>query len=152
MIDQAQYLQQRVDDQIDWYDNKSRWNQKWYKSLRILSIIISLSIPILSGFIGKSHDDILKVIISIAGASVALLEGLLSLYKFHENWTQYRATGENLKHHKFLFETGSAPYDGGNAFSLLVQNAEGLMAKEQSTWIQGNQSASGNKPAAGNDD
>jgi hypothetical protein len=148
MLDQAQYLQQRIDDQIGWYERKSSLNKKWYRSLRILSIAIALAIPILTGFIGKGHDDELKVAISIAGACVALLEGLLSLYKFQDTWTQYRATGESLKYHKFLFETGAVPYHDARAFSLFVQNAEDLMAKERLGWFRGNQPASGDKPAA----
>ena len=142
MIDQSQYLQERIDDQINWYDMKSRRNRKWYRSVRICGIIIALSIPILSGFIGGNNDAHLKIVLSVAGAVVALLEGLLSLYKFHENWIQYRATAESLKYHKFLFITGAAPYHEADAFSLFVQHAEGVMAKEQMGWVQGNQPSS----------
>ena len=145
MLNEAQYLEQRIDDQIAWYGSKSRRNKACYRTLRIISIIIALSIPILTGFIGKAHDELLKVVISIAGALVALLEGLLSLYKFQENWIQYRATAESLKHHRFLFMTSAAPYHESGAFSLFVQQAEALMANERMSWVQGNQPAASHK-------
>jgi len=145
MLNEAQYMEQRIDDQITWYSGKSRRNKISYRTLRILSIIIALSIPILTGFIGKGHDDMMKVTISVAGALVALFEGLLSLYKYQENWIQYRSTAESLKHHKFLFETRAAPYHEAGAFSQFVQVAEALMANERMSWVQGNQSKSGNK-------
>ena len=138
MIDQSQYLKDRIDDQTAWYGKKSRQNKNWYRRLRVISIIISLSIPILASLIGKSpeSDGKLKIVIAIAGALVALIEGLMSLNKYHDLWTTYRATGEGLKYHRYLFETETAPYDTPNAFKLFVQNAEGLMASEHTNWMQ----------------
>ncbi len=49
---QEEYLQERVDDQIEWHDKKSAWNQKCYKRLRILEIVAAASIPFLTGLIG----------------------------------------------------------------------------------------------------
>ncbi len=34
LIGETEYFQQRLDDQIDWYDNKSAANQKAFKRLR----------------------------------------------------------------------------------------------------------------------
>jgi hypothetical protein len=145
MIDQSQYLKERIDDQIAWYGRKSRQNKLWYRRLRIISIIISLSIPILVGLIGKNYDDEqLKICIAVAGALVALIEGLLSLNKYQDLWSGYRATGEGLKYHRYLFEAAAAPYDVPNAFQLFVQNAEGMMATERANWIQ----VAAQKPAA----
>jgi hypothetical protein len=45
------YLTYRVDNQIDWYDKKSSWNQRLYKRLQILQIVAAASIPIFAGFI-----------------------------------------------------------------------------------------------------
>jgi hypothetical protein len=32
---EEQYLTERLQDQIDWYDQKSQFNQKWFKWLRM---------------------------------------------------------------------------------------------------------------------
>ena len=137
MIDHNQYLKDRVDDQISWYDKKSRINKNWYRRLRFISITIALAIPILTSLIGsdKIREDVLKTIIAVSGALIGLIEGLMGLNKYHDLWTTYRSTAEGLKYHRFLFAAGAAPYDVPNAFPLFVQNAEALMASERANWL-----------------
>ena len=73
-------------------------------------------------------------IIGSLGMLIAIAAATGSLFKYHENWIQYRATSEALKHEKFLFRGGSAPYDGNDAFPVLVQRVEQLISKENSNW------------------
>lgn len=44
-----EYLNDRLNNQIDWYDGKSQTNQKWFKRLRLLEIIAAAIIPFLAG-------------------------------------------------------------------------------------------------------
>ena len=53
-MEQDEYLKNRLDDQIDWYDRKSVQNQKWFKRLQVISIIAAASIPFLSGYITET--------------------------------------------------------------------------------------------------
>ncbi|MBS1614686.1 MAG: DUF4231 domain-containing protein [Bacteroidetes bacterium] len=133
-----EYLKSRVETEIDWYNRKSKINKRAYRSLRVLSALVALSIPVMSGLLQDGNAASLKVTLSIAGAFVALCESLLALYKFHENWTNYRQAAEGLTQHKFLFSTGAAPYSGADAFTLFVQNAENLMAGERIQWLKQN--------------
>ncbi len=48
-----EYLENRLKDQIDWYDKKSQTNQKFFKRLRLLEILAAAVIPFLAG-IGTS--------------------------------------------------------------------------------------------------
>ncbi len=32
-MDEEAYIKERLDDQIDWYSNKSKRSQNWFKSL-----------------------------------------------------------------------------------------------------------------------
>jgi hypothetical protein len=65
---------------------------------------------------------------------IAIAAATGSLFKYHENWIQYRATSEALKHEKFLFLGRSSPYDGNDALPVLVQRVEQLISKENSNW------------------
>ena len=38
-MNQEEYIKDRVDIQIDWYDKKSVFNQKWFKRLQVIAII-----------------------------------------------------------------------------------------------------------------
>ncbi len=131
-----EYIEKRVEDQIQWYDAKAKSSQKAFRVLRAFEIILAASIPLLSGFVNDFHNINIKTLIGIMGVIITIIAGLLSLFQFQENWVQYRATCEALKNEKFLFLAQAAPYDTRNAFILLVQRVEALLSKETSVWSE----------------
>ncbi|MCR4436752.1 MAG: DUF4231 domain-containing protein [Clostridiales bacterium] len=134
-MDEADFMKLRVEDQISWYDKKSRFNQSWYKGLRICEISLSLSIPLLTAVVPDGWAN--KVVVGSVGIIVAVTAGVLLLFKFQENWIQYRTAAETLKHEKFLFLTGAGPYNNAeNAFPIFVERIESLISKENANWAQ----------------
>jgi len=131
---ESEYLQQRVEDQINWYSAKSSHCQIRYKALRVVEIVSAAIIPLLSGLGEKVLFG--SWIIGTLGVVIAVTTAVGSLFKYHENWIQYRATSEALKHEKYLYLSGVDPYDGVNSFHALVQRIEGLISNENSTWTQ----------------
>ncbi len=129
------YVRDRLDDQINWYNGKSQWHQFWFKVLRVVEILFATSIPFLVSYI-TPETAILKVISGTMGVVVALISGLVTLYKFQENWIEYRTTAETLKHEKFLYLTGSPPYDSDDPFHLLVERVEAIISKENTSWAR----------------
>jgi hypothetical protein len=134
MISADEYIEQRLDDQINWYDQKSSTNQIWFKRLRFAEIVAAAIIPFLSGFAGGSLA--IKIAIGALGVVVAVIASLLALLHFQEHWINYRAKAEALKTEKFLFLTQTQPYDKEDAFHLLVQRVEALLSKENTEWLQ----------------
>lgn len=132
-MDDETYLKERLQDQISWYDKKSQWNQKLFKRLRLAEIVAATLIPFLAGYITQSVSKI-KFVIGFLGVVVAIIAGIVPLFKFHEHWIEYRTICETLKHNKYLYITKSAPYDDENAFNILVENVESLISKENSNW------------------
>ena len=132
-MNQDEYLKDRLEDQIGYYDRSSMKNQKWFKLLQVASIIASATIPFLTGYITDTSIG-LKVSVGLLGLTVAAITAVLGLYKFQENWFEYRTTCESLKHEKFLFLTNSDPYDQEDPFKLLVERVESLISKENSAW------------------
>jgi hypothetical protein len=130
---EKEYIEQRLDDQIAWYDTKSQWNQRWFKRLRVIEIVCACSIPFILSFV-PDKGLLMKVMAGVFGVVVAAISGVFSLYKFEENWLSYRTTCETLRHEKYLYLTGCRPYDGDDAFSLLVQRIEALISKENTEW------------------
>lgn len=131
-MNEEEYLTSRLDDQINWYDKKSQTNQKLFKRLKISEIIIAGIIPFLAGI--GSIIPYHSLIIGALGVIIALLVGLSSLYKFQENWIEYRTTAETLKHEKYLFLAKCTPYDRDDSFQTLVQRIESIISKENSQW------------------
>ncbi len=129
-MNDSEYFQQRLDDQINWYSDKSSLCKSRYGGLRIVEIVAAAIIPLLSGM----NVEYGNWIIGSLGMLIAIAAATGNLFKYHENWMQYRATSEALKHEKFMFLGRTAPYDGDNRFPVLVQRVEGLISKENSTW------------------
>ena len=133
-ISEAEYLSSRLDNQINWYSTESSCCQKRHKFLRILEVIAAALIPFLSA-IGTDIPNNSWIVGSL-GALIAICAASSGIFKFHENWIQYRATSEQLKHEKYLFLARAAPYADSDAFQVLVHRVEGLISKENSTWTQ----------------
>jgi Protein of unknown function (DUF4231) len=133
-ITEAAYLADRVDNQIDWYSRKSSAAQSRHKQLRMTEVVAAAAIPLLSGMGERVPGG--PWIIGILGACVAIAAATSGIFKYHENWIQYRATSEQLKHEKYLFLARVTPYGESDAFQVLVQRIEGLISKENSTWTQ----------------
>jgi|SRR5215470_611845 len=133
-VNQDEYINNRVDNQIDWYDRKSIMNQRCFRWLRIVEIVAAASIPLLAGYADAVSE--LKVIVGVLGLIIAVIAGILGLYQFQENWTGYRTTCEALKQEKYLFLTKTQPYEQSDSFPLFVQRVENLISKEHSSWSQ----------------
>ena len=133
-ISETDYLSSRLDDQITWYSTKSTYCQTRHKFLRILEMIAAALIPFLSAI--GTDIPYNSWIVGSLGAVIAICAASSGIFKFHENWIQYRATSEQLKHEKYLFLARAAPYSDSNAFHVLVHRVEGLISKENSTWTQ----------------
>jgi hypothetical protein len=132
MTDQ-EYIEQRLDDQQQWYSKKSSWNQKWYKRLRVIEIVLAAGIPFFTSLINKDMSFMTYVVSALAFV-IAAVSGLIAMEKFQENWVDYRNAAETLKREKFLFLTKAAPYDGPDPFHALVQRVEEILARENATW------------------
>jgi len=131
-MNEEKYLADRLEEQINWYDHKSQFNQKWCKRLRMIEIICASLIPLLSGL--SSSIAYSEWIIGILGVTIAIAAAAGSLYKFQENWIQYRTSAETLTHEKYLYMTNAAPYSGKDKFEILVTRIESLISKENSNW------------------
>ena len=132
-MNEEQYLNERLDDQIDWYDKKSVLNQKIYKIICVIEFIAAALIPFLTPYISEQSLS-LRLFVGFLGVIIAVIVAVIGLYKFQENWTEFRTTSESLKHEKYLYLTKTPPYDGSDNFTLLVERVESLISKENSAW------------------
>lgn len=133
-MNQESYINDRVDDQIKWYNRKSILNQRWFKALRLIEIVCSTLIPFIAGYVYIFQAQMI-FFIGALGVIVAVVAGSISLFQFHENWLEYRSTCETLKTEKHLFLTCAQPYDcGDESFNLFVQRIEAIISGEYKNW------------------
>lgn len=133
-MDDKEYIEQRLDNQKDWYSKNSKKNKQAHKRLQIIQILSAASIPFLASVI--IDESTLKITVGALGVMIAVITGVTAVYKFEEKWVKYRTTTESLKHEKFLYETRVEPYDGAEPFPILVQRIEALISQENRNWSQ----------------
>jgi len=125
----------RLEDQIRWYSSKSRTARRWFKAIKIIEILAAAFIP----FLGSLPFDWLKphlvLITGALGVLITILEGILHLNQYQQNWTNYRSTAEALKHEKFLYLAHARDYnDEKTAKALLAERIEALASQEHAQW------------------
>ena len=130
-MESDEYLKSRLDNQIDWYDSKSQWHQKWYKCLKYVELLLGFMIPILSAW----EPPHFSIISAICASGMLICESAISLSKHRDNWIDYRRTAESLKHEKYMFLTGTGVYKNENdSFALLVERCETIISSENINW------------------
>ena len=129
---------ERLEDQIGWYDRKSIANQKAYKRVKLVEIAAAALIPLLSA------SGLPKVfwITGGLGALITVLEGMVHLGQYQQNWIAYRSTCESLKHEKYTYLGKAAPYAmASDPHALLAERIESLVSQEHAKWasVQGSE-------------
>jgi hypothetical protein len=122
----------RLNDQLTWYSAKSRAARTAFKRIKFVEIIAAAVIPFLTG----QHWPYVTYVVGGLGVLITVLEGVLHLNQYQENWTNYRNTAESLKHEKFLFTAKAGPYaTAADTRMLLAERMEALISQENSQWV-----------------
>jgi hypothetical protein len=132
----SEYLDQRVNAQIDWYENKAAMNKRIYTKLQVASIICGSLVPILTVVTFDRAEFVIRLLIALLGSSVAVISAVTTLHKFEDNWVKYRTAAQLLTREKQFMLTQTKPYNSENAFTIFVQNCEAILAAENSQWHQ----------------
>lgn len=121
---------QRLEQQIQWYDSKSRTAQKYYKVIKFFEFFCGSIVPFMA------HVN--SYATSFLGVAVIMLEGLQQLNQWQHTWITYRSTCEALRHEKYSYLGRSGVYDDVDdnaAKKILVERIESLISTEHAKWI-----------------
>jgi hypothetical protein len=112
-----------LEDQLYWYDSKSKENRKSYKQLKVVEIFAATIIPF-------AADFEVSILTGIFGVLIVIFIGIQSFSKYHYNWMSYGSTDEQLKHKKYLFLSKTEFYkDAENMVVVLAERIESLISK-----------------------
>ncbi len=129
---------QRLDDQISWYDKKSRYAQYSFKALKTVQLVAAGIIPLIGVFGIPGSEKVTAVL----GLIILVVEGLQQLNQYQANWIGYRSTCEALRHEKYLFLALAGPYAKiDQPLALLADRIEGLISQEHAKWISAQEQA-----------
>lgn len=157
-MDDVQYFKERLNSQLDFFDDKASQNKEKYKFYKRLEFILAASIPVVIGLsaMGIAEGSILfhirgvigmeavkipftlsialQILAALSGVFLAFINKIIELDEYYKNWKEFRLTHELLYNQKILYLTKSEPYTGKDAFKILVSNVEGILAKEIQKW------------------
>ena len=141
------YLERRVVPQRKWHAAKARWNKKRFYAMEITTLVAGALIPVvnlvaLSSYWAASLSGLLGGVVVIATA-------IGKLFKFQENWLQYRALVETLDREVEMYLNGVADYarvDQTDRNRLLVERVENLFATNTSAYVAAHRSDKAEAP------
>ena len=137
-------IMERREDQIGWYDGKSLLDQRYFKRIEIIEITAAALISFVSAFNFRR----VAWVPGGLGVVIAVLEGVLHLNQYEQNWITYRSTCESLKHKKYVYLGKAGPYVGSaDAHAPLADRVESLVSQEHAKGASVQQQPP--KPSAG---
>lgn len=124
----------RLEDQLNWYDRKSKYAQRWYKGLKFLQVILAIGIPVTIHL----GDNAGKLFAAISGAVIAIIETVQHMNQYSTLWVMYRSTAERLKHEKYLFLSAAGPFKEiaeSERLIVLAERVEEHVSTEHANWF-----------------
>ena len=119
----------RLEDQIGWYDRRSRQSQRLYKTLKFSTIAAAATVPLAAAVKAPWLGGGL-------GLLIILIEAVQQVNQYHQNWIGYRSTCEALKHEKYLYAATAGPYAAAeHPLRLLAERVESLVSQEHAKWV-----------------
>ena len=128
------YMKERVESQVHYYESKSALNKKYYLFFKISQLTAATLLPFFSVFL--SDYLWMKYIIAFLGSMVTILEGVMATGKYHEKWVMYRGTAETLRQETYLFLMKAGTYSEKDAMQQFVTKVEFSLGKENMGWQQ----------------
>ena len=138
-----EYVERRLEPQRKWHNEKAKWNKRRFYIVEVATLLAGAAIPVVNLWL--VHDAFWAGVLSaILGGVVVVAASVGKLFKFHENWLQYRTLVEALEREKELYSVAATDYaeaDEAGRNRLLVERVENLIANTTSQFIETHQSA-----------
>lgn len=134
---------EKLRQRSSWYGNKAAYNRARYSLMKSTQIVLAAAIPVIAVVLPA---DTQKWLTAILGASIGVMEGLIQLGQYQQNWLLYRATRESLNREEFLYEAKIGPYAGiSSPEALYYERCDTIMSGENSKWLASQQQAASKK-------
>ncbi|MFF0966447.1 DUF4231 domain-containing protein [Streptomyces sp. NPDC003703] len=128
------YVDGRLSQYQTWYDKKAIKTKAMHLRMRTISVVGGALVPVLVN-LDLSFAKLTATVLSLIVVGSVSLE---SVYRYREQWKNYRSTEQLLGHERIYFETKVGPYSGlseSDAFTTLVARVERAIANENSATL-----------------
>ncbi|MEU5216390.1 DUF4231 domain-containing protein [Streptomyces sp. NPDC020807] len=128
------YVEGRLTQYQEWYDVKATRMKAMYLRMRTVSVVGGALVPVFVN-VDLAFARVVATVLSVVVVAAVSLE---SVYRYREQWKNYRSTEQLLGHERVYFEARVGPYrdlGGRQAFALLVARVEKAIASENSATL-----------------
>ncbi|MEV7670206.1 DUF4231 domain-containing protein [Streptomyces sp. NPDC088752] len=128
------YIETRVEQYREWYDTKATRMKAMHLRMRTVSVVGGALVPVFVN-VDLGFARVTATVLSVVVVAAVSLE---SVYRYREQWKNYRSTEQLLGHERVYFEARVGPYRGlskREAFSVLVARVEKAIANENSATL-----------------
>lgn len=128
------YLEERLGQYQEWYDHKATKMKAMHLRMRTVSVVGGALVPVLVN-LDLGFARITATVISLVVVASVSLE---SVYRYREQWKNYRSTEQLLGHERVYFAARVGPYhrlSDRDAFTTLVARVERAIAGENSATL-----------------
>ena len=130
------YLTDRYEDQVKWYDGKAMAYQAKYRRMQWPLIVFAALTPALVEVSLIGECSLLGHLAALSAVIVAILSSGLKVFKYQENWINYRTTCETLRKEKHFYNAGVGEYSGAkDREAVFVERVENLISRENTLWL-----------------
>ncbi|MFI0925434.1 DUF4231 domain-containing protein [Streptomyces sp. NPDC021012] len=128
------YIETRLAQYQGWYDVKATRMKAMHLRMRTVSVVGGALVPVFVN-LDLGFARVTATVLSVVVVAAVSLE---SVYRYREQWKNYRSTEQLLGHERVYFETKVGPYHNlgkREAFSVLVARVEKAIANENSATL-----------------
>ncbi|MDV9190712.1 DUF4231 domain-containing protein [Streptomyces sp. SR27] len=128
------YIEGRLSQYQGWYDAKATRMKAMHLRMRTVSVVGGALVPVFVN-LDLAFARVTATVLSVVVVAAVSLE---SVYRYREQWKNYRSTEQLLGHERVYFETKVGPYHNlprREAFSTLVARVEKAIANENSATL-----------------
>ncbi|MEU8619674.1 DUF4231 domain-containing protein [Streptomyces sp. NPDC048623] len=128
------YVDQRLGQYQEWYDRKATRMKAMHLRMRTVSVVGAALVPVLVN-VDLGFARVTATVLSVVVVASVSLE---SVYRYREQWKNYRSTEQLLGHERVYFAARVGPYHGQSdrdAFTTLVARVEKAIASENSATL-----------------
>jgi hypothetical protein len=137
MSEEFKYLDERIETQIKWHSEKANWNKTKYYLAEIITLGAGALIPVINVFDVLSNPNLIRILSAALAALAVFSAGISKLYKFQENWLNFRALAEALRREKelYFYHVGDYESQTDRRQKLLVERVENMLASATSQFV-----------------
>ncbi|GAA0953986.1 DUF4231 domain-containing protein [Virgisporangium aurantiacum] len=132
---QREFLRHRWLDQVRWAEGKAGTAQRWYRVLRLTTIVGGVLIPALIGLdLTEPASEYLRWAIFCVGLVVAFAASIEGFFHYGDRWPHYRRTAELLKSEGWQFFQLSGQYEAvtthAAAYAAFAAQTEAIVQRD----------------------